>query len=271
MAFLTNKNVERHFPFLITSIFLRAKNHYIIIIISSDTSIVVDFQNSYNFLFVKQLSKTLVEFLCKHAWTENPWKRWILPRFVKPERLERTFNMSLGETKPKIKIDHTFVCVWCPRDKLYNSFDEAFLFDFSIQISPRKKLFYLVHSAKKIVKGEILRRKLREISRKFTQGIFLLSEFSRRHSVKLAEKHREITWSFSAKFCAVTPRKLAEAFKEETFTATLMNYFNVNSELKVSQLPIKCMPNEHFHLIYLDQSIFNLRDVVCSNSFFNLW
>ena len=83
-----------------------------------------------------------------------------------------------------------------------------------------KKYFFRVHSAKKIVKGEILQRKLREISRKFTQGSFLLSEFSRRHSVKLAEKHPEITWSFSAKFRAVTPRKLAEAFKEETFTET---------------------------------------------------
>ena len=31
------------------------------------------------------------------------------------------------------------------------------------------------------------------------------------------------------------------------------------------------MPNEPFHLNWLDQSIFNLRGVGCSNSFFNLW
>ena len=49
---------------------------------------------------------------------------------------------------------------------------------FNIQISPRKKLFFRAHSANKILKRELSRRNLREISRKFAQTIQKLRENS---------------------------------------------------------------------------------------------
>ena len=119
--------------------------------------IIVSFQNLNDVLFVKQLSKAFTKFcrdflkngqnigsffrnreishvcLC-HARTVHPYKWRTHPSFEKKKekRLNQIFNMSLCETQPKIKIDHTFAFAWCTCSKLYNLFGETFLFDVSI-------------------------------------------------------------------------------------------------------------------------------------------
>ena len=89
-----------------------------------------------------------------------------------------------------------------------------------------KSSFFAFTFATKILKREVLRRKRREISRKFAQPIFILRDNSRRYSAKtrgetlrnFAEKTRreirEISQSFSAKFRADTPQNTRESFQK---------------------------------------------------------
>ena len=107
--------------------------------------------------------------------------------------------------------------------------------------SPRKKpSFFAFTPRTRILKHDISQRKLRDISRKFAQDFFFLSDFSRRNS---------------AKFRRVSPRNFAQILRENSgrqlrnvYRETVMNlnYLNVNysviqqmianSELKISQL-----------------------------------
>ena len=67
-----------------------------------------------------------------------------------------------------------------------------------LQISQRiKALFFAFTLQTEILKCELSRRKLRKISRKFTQTTFFLSKISQRNSAKTRQ---ETLWSFSAKF-----------------------------------------------------------------------
>ena len=66
-------------------------------------------------------------------------------------------------------------------------------------------------SRPKILKRDISRRKLREILHKFAQGIFFSASVRGETPRNLSEKLCETTRSFSVKFGAGTPRKLAEA------------------------------------------------------------
>ena len=76
-------------------------------------SIIVSFQRLNDFLFVKQLSKAFMKFLCKNVCDTSA--RCIPlnsgPSYEKFLRLNQIFNLSLYETQPKFKIDLTFAHV----------------------------------------------------------------------------------------------------------------------------------------------------------------
>ena len=78
------------------------------------------------FLFVKPLSPNFI------AKTHVSRTQRAFMQMVDPPKFCNPFNMPLGRTQPKIKIDHTFANAWCPNSKLCNVFDETFLFDVSI-------------------------------------------------------------------------------------------------------------------------------------------
>ena len=81
----------------------------------------------------------------------------------------------------------------------------SFFFFFFFAFTPRTK----------ILKRELSRRKLREISRKFAQTMFSSARFRGETPRKLAEKLSELSQSFSAKVRADTPRKLGVIKKKK--------------------------------------------------------
>ena len=92
-----------------------------------------------------------------------------------------------------------------------------------------KSSFFEFTLRTKILKRELLRRKLREISRKFAQTIFFFAvRFRGETPRKLAEKLRELSWSFFAKFRADTPQKFGVIWKNVNSWFIFICLFNVS-------------------------------------------
>ena len=111
---------------------------------------------------------------------------------------------------------HLVVCVgsvhgvWAAKG-LFRQFqsDSGTNLNDKIQISPRKKSsFFTFAPGTKILKRELSRRKLREISRKFAQIIFSPRD--------VAEKLRENSRRYSANCRGVSPRDFAQILRENS-------------------------------------------------------